>query len=402
MRILVVPKDFPSKREPYAGIFILRRIQALRELGHDISVFRIVPAAPPFGEKWNAYRSIPRDETIDGFPVRAVRAVIPPRMIGMEYVPWSLRGALEAEIKRTRAELVHASFLIPCGQLATRQRLVPSIVTSHGIDAHKWPKLRPGLWRASKEAVEKASRVTAVSAFIAERLSELSPRSVCVIWNGADERFFYPRDRAPARLALDLPPDRKILGFAGNILRVKGLFDLVDALNRIPRERRPLLAIGGVGPDAKELERAAQHAGVEMRLLGRLDSNGVATLFAASDVVTLPSYAEGLPNVVCEAMLSQRAVVASTAGGTPEIVTHGRTGLLVTPGDPAELAAALSRAFENDSLRDALALEARSFAVQNLTWRISAKKYEELYREVLEPSDRIPRADRSHIPSAAR
>jgi glycosyltransferase involved in cell wall biosynthesis len=116
-------------------------------------------------------------------------------------------------------------------------------------------------------------------------------------------------------------------------------------------------------------------------MLGRLSQQGVSTMFGAADVVTLPSYNEGLPNVVCEAMLSGRAVIASTVGGIPEIVEHGRSGVLVAPGDPVGLRAAIAAYAADTAGQDRMEHAARDFAVSNLTWRISALGYDEVLRQ---------------------
>ncbi|HKU66468.1 MAG TPA: glycosyltransferase [Candidatus Baltobacteraceae bacterium] len=402
MRVLFFPKEFPSTQQPNNGIFILRRAQAVQGLGHDVRVLRIVPAAPPLGSKWNAYRSIPHDEVVGGIPVRTIRTLIPPRMIAMEYVPLLVRGALVREVARMRADLVHASFLLPCGHAAVRQHLVPAIVTAHGVDAYKWPNLRPGLRRASRYTVTHADGVTAVSGFIGERLRDLGAKNPRVIWNGGDERFFYPRVRSQCRAELNLPEDRRILAFAGNVLRAKGLFDLVEALARISPERRPLAVIAGRGSDEAELRSLAASRGVELRFTGLLDSERIGMLFGAADAVVLPSHAEGLPNVVCEAMLSERAVVASTVGGIPEIVRNERSGILVAAHAPEELSNAIERVVNDDAMRDALAAEARAFAREHLTWRVSALAYEAFYREVLERAGRLPRSVPDHSLGAMR
>jgi glycosyltransferase involved in cell wall biosynthesis len=201
-----------------------------------------------------------------------------------------------------------------------------------------------------------------------------------VIWNGGDERFFFPRDRAAAREALGIAPDRFVVAFAGNLLRAKGIFDLIDAAAGI-RAVRPLLVFAGEGNDERELRQRAERANVETRVLGHLDQPAVAQLYAAADTVTLPSYNEGMPNVVCEAMLSQRAVVASTAGGTPEIIENECTGLLVQPGNAEHLREALERVASNTELRDRLASQARDFASERLTWRVSARHYDRVLRE---------------------
>jgi glycosyltransferase involved in cell wall biosynthesis len=366
------------------GIFILRRVQAIAALGHDVSVLVPVPYAPPVGAKWRTYNSIPEREIVGGIPVHAVRIITPPRFIAAEYMPLLMRPAIEREIDDFQPDIIHASYLVPCGQAVVRQRRVPTIVTSHGYDAYDLPHRRPGLRRACVEAVSKATRVTAVSGYLARCLQDLVPRNVDVIWNGADERFFFPRDRVECRAAFNLPRDRVIVAYAGFLLREKGLFELVDAISRIPAQERPLLVLAGDGPVRPELENAAARMRVDTRFLGALAHERIGLLFGASDVVTLPSYYEGLPNVVCEAMLSGRAVVASAVGGIPEIVQHERTGLIVPPRDAGALFESLSRCNADARLRDRLAMHAREFAAATLTWRRSAKRYEDLYLQTLE------------------
>ncbi|MFN2448963.1 MAG: glycosyltransferase [Candidatus Baltobacteraceae bacterium] len=383
MRILVIPKDFPTPENAFSGIFILRRLQAMQERGHEVSVLRIVPHAPPFGaQRWKAYASIPRDSSIEGVAVRTVRAFIPPNMIGIEYLPLQLRGAAAREIRRVRADLVHASYLIPCGQLAIHQS-VPSIVTMHGIDAHTWPKRRAGLRRATQAVLRQANQLTAVSKFLGDVVQEIERCDVRVIWNGADERFFFPQAREAARERIGLPRERFIITYAGVIDREKGVYDLLDAACAI-RSRRPLLLIAGGGNESAAFERAAREKGVDVRMLGAVDQRTVATAYAAADVMTLPSYIEGLPNVVCEAMLCGRAVITTPAGGTAEIVKDGENGLLVPIGNPQRLAHAFERLADDPAERDRLAAAAHAFARERLTWRNSARLYEQLYEEVYE------------------
>lgn len=384
MRVLIVANDFPSAHRPQMGIFILRRAQAMMALGHEVEVLTHVPLAPPIGEKWGAYAAIPEHDVVGGIPVRTVRVPMLPRMIGAEYTARMLAPDLEREIDRFHPDIVHASYLMPSGQLAVSQTRVPAVVTAHGLDAYDVPMRRPGLRRASAQAVAQAARVTAVSGYIAKCLQRLAFRHIDVIWNGADERFFYPRERAACRRALGLQADRTIVAYAGYVLRDKGLFELVQALERIDQGERPLLVVAGDGDDRAELEREAAARNVEAVFLGAMPHDRIAEVFGAADIATLPSYYEGLPNVVCEAMLSARAVVASTAGGIPEIVQSGRSGLLVPPREVQPLTDALLRMTRDREFRASAAESARAFASVHLTWRGSAKRYDALYREVVE------------------
>ncbi|MGZ3497442.1 MAG: glycosyltransferase [Vulcanimicrobiaceae bacterium] len=384
MRILVCTTDFPSPLRPGAGIFILRLLEALRPFGYEFEVLRIVPHAPPIGTKWRAYRSIAPVESVAGFPVRTIRAFFPPRMIAMEYLPLQVHGSVEREIARFRPDVLHAHYVVPAGQVAVRHR-VPTVVTAHGGDAYKSPFKRPGLYRAAHEALSKATRVTAVSNYLRERIRSIVPRDVRVIWNGADERFFYPRERTAAREALDLPSGRLIVAFVGNLLRAKGVYDLVDAVDALARRGyHPLLVVAGHGPERAALQAAALQHRVEARFLGQLDPAGVAQLYGAADIVTLPSHAEGLPNVVCEAMLSGRAVVATSVGGIPEILENERTGSIVSAGKPDELMQAFETLASDAALRERIGGAARAFASAHLTWPIAAAGYDSVFREIVD------------------
>lgn len=382
------------------GIFILRRAQAVAALGHELSVFQPLPLAPPITEKWRLYASAPEFDVVDGIPVHRVRAM-PPRMIAAEYTPLVLKPLLEREIERVGAQVVHASYLVPSGLVAVRQQRAASIVTTHGYDSYDIPYRRPGLRRATIEAATKATRVTAVSGYLADCVRKLVPRHVDVIWNGADERFFFPRDRRECRLKLELPQDRCIVAYAGYLIFDKGLRELIDAIARIPASDRPLLVLAGAGDAHASLQARAAAAGIDVRFLGALPHEQIGTLFGAADIVTLPSYVEGLPNVVCEAMLSGRAVVASTAGGIPEIVKHDETGLLVPAREVEPLAGALARLCADRNARERLAQSAREFACENLTWRVSAKRYERLYEEVLAEPKTSPTTNPIHTQRAS-
>lgn len=397
MRVLIFPKEFPSASRPQPGIFILRRVQALRALGHDVRVLRIVPLAPPITAKWRSYNAIPEEEIYDGVPVKSIRAIFPPRMLGMEYLPLQVHAAVAREIRNFQPDILHASFLIPSGQIAVRQN-VPVIVTAHGSDAYAWPKLRAGLHRAAHEAIAKAQRVTAVSGYIARCVQEIVQRPVDVVWNGADERFFYPRPRDECREALGLPLDRTIVAYAGFALRQKGLFELADALHRIEPPHRPLLVIAGDGADRTALEQRVAELGIEACFLGALPHDRIPLIFGAADIATLPSHNEGLPNVVCEAMLCRRAILATNVGGIPEIVESERTGLLVPAREPHALAGALARLSHDRVFREAIAERAYAFASQHLTWRVSAKRYEQIYEETLRSRTPCMSACSSPIP----
>jgi glycosyltransferase involved in cell wall biosynthesis len=117
------------------------------------------------------------------------------------------------------------------------------------------------------------------------------------------------------------------------------------------------LTVAGDGPDRGALERRASELGLveRVRFLGPLPREGVLRLFGAADASLLPSAWENFPHTVVEALAVGTPVIASAVGGVPEVVRDGENGLLVPPGNPDALAAAIRRFFAGDELRRTLA-----------------------------------------------
>lgn len=119
-------------------------------------------------------------------------------------------------------------------------------------------------------------------------------------------------------------------------------------------------------------------------LTGALAWDGVLNLYASAAVVVLPSFAEGVPVVLMEAMACGRPVVATRVGGIPELVQHGVTGLLVAPGDAEELADALQWVHENPESAKALAENAARFVREQYGLESSVRRLSELFRQARE------------------
>src|SRR5579883_1830981 len=86
LRILVVTSDYPSELNHVAGVFIHKQVLAIRRRGHDISVLRVVPFAPPLGEKWRKYRALQGSYSYEGISVDVARTVILPRLLNFPHL----------------------------------------------------------------------------------------------------------------------------------------------------------------------------------------------------------------------------------------------------------------------------------------------------------------------------
>lgn len=181
--------------------------------------------------------------------------------------------------------------------------------------------------------------------------------------------------RAEARARLDLPPAARLVLFFGFIKPYKGVLHLIDAAPRL-RERYGdgvrVLIVGDVyGEKQPYLERIAAAGGDEVvRLVdGFVPDELVESYFVAADLVVLPYVSATQSGIVQIAYNYDRPVVTTAVGGLPEVVLDGRTGFLVPPGDPAALAAAIERFFDEDraaAFADAIAAEKRKYSWERM------------------------------------
>jgi glycosyltransferase involved in cell wall biosynthesis len=154
--------------------------------------------------------------------------------------------------------------------------------------------------------------------------------------------------------------------------------DLVEALDLL--ENPPVIDCYGEGPERERIERAAAQGRVEgrVRLHGRVDN--AAEKYREAQFAVLASHEEGLPNAVLEAMASGLPVIATSVGGTPELIAHGETGLLVPPRAPLELARAIETIINDPSLRVELGRRARRRIEERFSWDKCVREHEDLYR----------------------
>jgi glycosyltransferase involved in cell wall biosynthesis len=195
-------------------------------------------------------------------------------------------------------------------------------------------------------------------------------------------------DPAPIRAELGVRDGERLLLAVGNLSERKGHLVLLQALAQLEREglRTPwrLAIAGGRGGEMHEaLVRFAGEHGLASRVHILLNRTDIPNLQAAADVFVMPSLWEGLPLAVLEAMVAGKAIVASRTSGIPEAIVDGEHGLLVPPGDPAALAAALRQVLEHGDLRQRLANAAARRGRAEFTIEAMADRYEAVYRRAL-------------------
>jgi glycosyltransferase involved in cell wall biosynthesis len=192
--------------------------------------------------------------------------------------------------------------------------------------------------------------------------------------------------RAAVREELGIGPDVVVLGTVGGLIPHKGHGVLIDALGMLRAADRSgdiQLLVVGDGPLREHLERRAvsRGLGLTVRFLG--ERSDVEVLLAAMDIFIHPSLTEGLGSSIADAFSAGVPVIASRAGGIPEIVRHGETGWLVPPGDAGALADTIGHAVDHREMMLAMAARARELYKAELTDEAMARKTMAVYRAIV-------------------
>jgi glycosyltransferase involved in cell wall biosynthesis len=251
-------------------------------------------------------------------------------------------------LRRERPDIVHAnsSKIGVLARLAARAVNVPiRVFTVHGWAFSARSGLSARLYRWADRLVRPLTSAT-ICVSEGERAAGLLSRTcdrerTVVIPNAVDVAA------APQSRHDSVTP---VIVAVGRLKAPKDFVTFVRALSALAPGSFEALIVGD-GPDGPELRHEIQRLGLEERVRLAGDRRDVPELLAAADVFVLSSRSEGLPVSVLEAMAAGLPVVASRVGGVPEVVLHERTGLLVAPGDPAQLAATLERLVARPELR---------------------------------------------------
>jgi glycosyltransferase involved in cell wall biosynthesis len=302
-----------------------------------------------------------------------------------------LRRALREltdQLRRQQADLLCCHGYKPnlLGRLAARNAGIPIVAVSRGWTAES---LRVRVYEAlDRWNLRWMDRVVCVSAGQAERVRHagVAPERITIIRNAVRaDRFTQPDPAQRQALEQMFPsPPRLLIGAAGRLSPEKGFGVLVQAAARLARMNP---AIGflhfGDGPLRDALQRQIETAGLADRFLLGGFRTDLDQLMPCFDLLVLPSFTEGLPNVVLEALAAGVPAVATAVGGTPEVLEDGVSGYLVPPGDADALAEKIERAISSDTQRRAMGEHGRQRVLEEFTFEAQARQYLQLFDELI-------------------
>ncbi len=345
LRVAVITQYFPTSAQPWAGHSAYQTLRPLSQLC-DLHVFYpearyptwLTPAGarrPSLDRTWS-----PPDVPVTYLPYPALPVISRP-LNG-----WLMGRRLLPAVRAFAPNLILNYVVYPDGFAAlriARALNLPVILTAIGSDLNRMSdRVVAAVTRFTLRCADRTTTVSNDLRKTAVRLGAPAARTRAIL-NGCDTSLFHPRDRGEARQALSLDPSAEIILYVGRLDVRKGLLELIEAMAQL-RQTRPAARCYfiGDGPDKPILTAAiARHnLAAQVTLIPSCPTQGVAQWMAAADLVTLPSYREGCPNVVLEALAAGRPVVATNVGGIPELMDE-TCGRLIPDHDAPALAHAL-------------------------------------------------------------
>jgi glycosyltransferase involved in cell wall biosynthesis len=294
-------------------------------------------------------------------------------------------------VKKERIDIIHTHLTAARVLGGAAAMLTGKKLLAHDHSGDEYLRNHPRLARwllfpLERWLMRNTEKVFAVSAATADfnvRIKGIAPEKVVIVHNWIDPARFAPDSKARTELRSrwGVPAESIVVGAVGRLSPQKGFENLVRAAHEIlSRHPHVRFVLVGEGPERKTLERLAELESVAAAFFFPGFMSEVHKAYSAFDIFALPSIYETFGLVVLEAMTTGLPVVASRVGGVQELLENGRTGILVSPGDPQALAQAVGSLIDDPQGSRQMGMAAREEALERFDRRKTIARIENFYQ----------------------
>ncbi|MFH1975761.1 MAG: glycosyltransferase family 4 protein [Pseudomonadota bacterium] len=337
--------------------------------------------------KWRFYD--PQNTRLDcGFEKDEIRYIRPPGtkfLLWEDYfIYWSLRKRALMWHEKKRFDAVLGVSMLPDAGAASmlgRYMNLPSVGLAIGSDVKVCPNISARLKNKLSNVIDDLDMIVGVSKDICNSIKAVGmpKREPETIYLGRDVSLFKPaEDKSDYRKRFNIPNDAVVGIYVGLIAKKKGMAELAAIIPSLVKKYPGFyLILVGDGPSLGTFELLGNQYR-QIILPGNLPPDSVASYLKCSDFMIFPSYSEGMPQAVLEAMNCGLCVIASRVGGIPEAVIEGETGLLIEPENPQQLQTAIEKLLSNASMRQKLSARAESYSYEKFDPCKNAERFAKL------------------------
>ena len=295
-------------------------------------------------------------------------------------------------LRAQKPDIIHTQleFANVLGNVAARLLRIPSVSTLHTLNT---PQRGTENWRAQLDwFVLRAfcSRVIAVSENARRhhiKYGHIPEEKIITLYNGIDPSAFQPLDenaRREKRNSLNVPENAFVFLTVAVLREPKGIQYMLEAMPQIVKSApHAHYLIVGEGDHGKILKKITASLQIEEHITFAGQRNDIPEILSASDAFVLPTLMEALPTVLIEACAAQKAIVASSVGGIPEIVTDGVNGYLVPPAQAQSLENACLKLIQHNDQKEAMGEAGLQIAMEKFDVRQQVQSLGNLYQELI-------------------
>lgn len=284
---------------------------------------------------------------------------------------------------------IHAPNIFSCQAIPiTKLMGIPLLATVHRAEIDRAHKLYHALRKISLRGFDRIVAVSNFSKSLALRAGAL-PEKVVVIHNSCREEIYHDEDKMYARKKIGVSEGNKIILFVGNLIKLKGVYTLLEAMREIHKKDGNIVAlIVGDGEEKENLLSRLKEWNLEdvVSLVGTIKEDELVHYYNAADVFVLPSLVEGQSVALLEAMACGLPIIASKIGGNIESITDQINGILYE-GDGQILAKNICYLLNNEHLRLRMSMDCLRIYHSNFSQKYQLAKYLKLYKELTYDND---------------
>ncbi|CAB1063931.1 hypothetical protein D1BOALGB6SA_8716 [Olavius sp. associated proteobacterium Delta 1] len=400
IRILVLTHQYLSESDYMSG-FIHDQVNQLMLEGCEPVVVVPTPYSPRFlwfKEKWKDYGQQVLFDIKDEIPIYYPRYICMPgkwfHSMSSYAMRYGLIGSVDAIIGKIKPNIIYAYTATPdgyMGLLLKKKYNIPLVCSLRGSDINVYPEYNRSTYDQTKKVLLEADFITSVSYALKKSAESISHprREIQVIYNGCNVHEFKNNrnSRYILRKKLGISKQAQALIFVGGLLKEKGVHELLEAFLAYLSSIHPNLHLiyVGDGPEYQNISNTilSKKLSHRIHLVGGKPNSEINQWLSTADIFVFPSYFEGLPNAILEAMACGLPVVATDVGGIPEIVENGKSGILIGTRSANSIATAIQFLLENTEMRERMGQEGRNIIKNRFTWDRGAKELKKIYLNIL-------------------
>ncbi|MGP4106089.1 glycosyltransferase [Virgibacillus sp. L01] len=333
-RVFVITNMYPSRKNKQFGIFIRNQVEALKNRGLTVEVAAI------------------REQRAGKF------------FVIKKYFIWVMHIIYSLLFKGKSYDVIHAHYIFPCGLWGVWfKKLFGTrlVVTAHGGDIDKMAKKGTLFFKQTKKILQQADQVIAVGDHLKTEIVTdfgIHEEKITIINMGVNRNVFAPVNKNKAKKQLNLPEERVQLLFVGNLIKAKGLYELIEAYSQLKKASYSIeLHLIGTVKDPTFINQLKQKISDEkiedVFFHSPKNQQDISLWMSASDVFVLPSHMEGFGLVALEAMSCHTPVVGSDVGGLSYLLSDG-TGVLIEPHNINSLQNGIEMILNSSDFRNSL------------------------------------------------